>query len=115
MLDRHGNALTRDVVFAPPDGSAQIDNANPAAAPLSAVRSIGGRVLVSIANLLDGLPVLQRSLNVRAPYLDPLAEIQVYLLARLRGHAADDPEAEPVRRLVQLTVNAIAAGLQATG
>ena len=67
------------------------------------------------ANLLDGLPGLQRSLNVRAPYLDPLAEIQVHLLARLRGHDPDDPQAEPVRRLVQLTVNAIAAGLQATG
>ena len=73
-----------------------------------------GRV-TSRANLLDGLPVLQRSLNVRAPYLDPLAEIQVHLLGRLRGQAQDDPQAEPVRRLVQLTVNAIAAGLQATG
>jgi len=67
------------------------------------------------ANLLDGLPVIQRSLNVRAPYLDPLAEIQVHLLARLRRLAADDPAGEPIRRLVQLTVNAIAAGLQATG
>ena len=67
------------------------------------------------ANLLDGLPVVRRSLNVRAPYLDPLAEIQVNLLARLRRLAPDDPAGEPVRRLVQLSVNAIAAGLQATG
>jgi phosphoenolpyruvate carboxylase len=67
------------------------------------------------ANLLDGLPVVRRSLNIRAPYLDPLAEIQVNLLGRLRRLASDDPAAEPVRRLVQLSVNAIAAGLQATG
>ncbi len=67
------------------------------------------------ANLLDGLPLVQRSIRVRAPYLDPLAEIQVHLLARLRRHGPDDPASEPVRRLVQMTVNAIAAGLQATG
>jgi phosphoenolpyruvate carboxylase len=76
--------------------------------------SLLGRV-TGRARLLDGLPGLQRSLNVRAPYLDPLAEIQVHLLGSLRGFAPDDPQAEPVRRLVQLTVNAIAAGLQATG
>jgi len=67
------------------------------------------------AHLLDGLPAIQRSLSVRAPYLDPLAEIQVHLLARLRRLPAGDPTTEPVRRLVQLSVNAIAAGLQATG
>ena len=67
------------------------------------------------ANLLDGLPLVQRSIHVRAPYLDPLAEIQVHLLARLRRLGSDDPAGEPVRRLIQLTVNAIAAGLQATG
>ena len=67
------------------------------------------------AHLLDGLPAIQRSLSVRAPYLDPLAEIQVHLLARLRRMSADDPALESVRRLVQLSVNAIAAGLQATG
>jgi len=67
------------------------------------------------AHLLDGLPAIQRSLTVRAPYLDPLAEIQVHLLARLRQLPADDPATESVRRLVQLSVNAIAAGLQATG
>ncbi|MGH2512296.1 MAG: phosphoenolpyruvate carboxylase, partial [Candidatus Limnocylindrales bacterium] len=67
------------------------------------------------AGLLDDLPAVRRSLTVRAPYLDPLAELQVHLLARLRELAPDDPLAEPVRRLVQLTVNAIAAGLQATG
>lgn len=67
------------------------------------------------SGLLDGLPAVQRSLAVRAPYLDPLAELQVHLLGRLRSLDPDDVAAGPIRRLVQLTVNAIAAGLQATG
>jgi phosphoenolpyruvate carboxylase len=67
------------------------------------------------SGLLDGLPAVQRSLAVRAPYLDPLAELQVHLLGRLRALDPDDASAGPIRRLVQLTVNAIAAGLQATG
>ena len=37
------------------------------------------------------------------------------LLARLRACAPDDPERERLLRLVQLTVNGIAGGLQATG
>jgi len=65
--------------------------------------------------LLDGLPAVRRSLAVRAPYLDPLAELQVHLLGRLRSLDPEDPAVGSVRRLVELTVNAIAAGLQATG
>jgi phosphoenolpyruvate carboxylase len=65
--------------------------------------------------LLDGSPVLQRSVALRNPYVDSLSELQVRLLARLRTMAADDPERERVLRLVQLTVNGVAAGLQSTG
>ncbi len=65
--------------------------------------------------LLDGAPVLQRSVALRNPYIDSLSEIQVRLLARLRGLAPDDPERALVVRLVQLTVNGVAAGLQSTG
>jgi phosphoenolpyruvate carboxylase len=65
--------------------------------------------------LLDGAPVLQRSVALRNPYVDSLSELQVRLLARLRGLAADDPERGRVLRLVQLTVNGVAAGLQSTG
>jgi phosphoenolpyruvate carboxylase len=77
-------------------------------------RTLLGRI-TGRARLLDGLPEVQRSLAVRAPYLDPLAELQVHLLGRLRDLDPEDPLVDPVRRLVQLTVNAIAAGLQATG
>jgi phosphoenolpyruvate carboxylase len=65
--------------------------------------------------LLDGAPVLQRSVALRNPYVDSLSELQVRLLARLRRLASDDPERERVLRLVQLTVNGVAAGLQNTG
>ena len=65
--------------------------------------------------LLDGSPVLQRSVELRNPYVDSLSELQVRLLGRLRGLAPDDPERERVLRLVQLTVNGVAAGLQSTG
>jgi phosphoenolpyruvate carboxylase len=39
----------------------------------------------------------------------------VRLLARLRAMPADDPERGRVLRLVQLSVNGVAAGLQNTG
>ncbi len=65
--------------------------------------------------LLDGAPVLQRSIGLRNPYVDALSELQVRLLARLRALPPDDPERPRVLRLVQLSVNGVAAGLQNTG
>ena len=66
-------------------------------------------------HLLDGLPVLQRSIALRNPYVDSLSELQVRLLARLRSLPADDPERDALLRLVQLTINGIAAGVRNTG
>ena len=65
--------------------------------------------------LLDGDPELRRRIGLRDPYVDSLSALQVMLLARLRACAPDDPERDRLLRLVQLTVNGIAAGLQATG
>jgi phosphoenolpyruvate carboxylase len=66
--------------------------------------------------LLDGAPVLQRSIELRNPYVDALSEVQVRLLRRLR---ALPPAAHADRalhmRLVHLSVNGVAAGLQNTG
>jgi phosphoenolpyruvate carboxylase len=62
--------------------------------------------------LLDRSPVLQRTLNVRAPYIDPLNYLQISLLARHRDDHAVDPLQE---RALLLTVNGIAAGLKNTG
>jgi phosphoenolpyruvate carboxylase len=67
------------------------------------------------ARLLDGLPVLQRSIGLRNPYVDSLSELQVRLLARLRRLPADDPQRPILLRLVQTAVNGVAAGLQNTG
>jgi phosphoenolpyruvate carboxylase len=65
--------------------------------------------------LLEAEPVASRSIRLRRPYIDPLSHIQVRFLARLRSLPIDDPDRERFRRLVQLTVNGVAAGLQNTG
>jgi phosphoenolpyruvate carboxylase len=75
-----------------------------------AVLTVSGR-----AALLDGVPALQRSLELRTPYLDPLSELQVQALTRLRRAAPDAPERAELERLVELTINGIAAGVQGTG
>jgi phosphoenolpyruvate carboxylase len=62
--------------------------------------------------LLDNFPVVQRTLRVRAPYIDPLNYLQVILLKQLR----QAPEPEPrLRRALLLSINSIAAGLKNTG
>jgi phosphoenolpyruvate carboxylase len=67
------------------------------------------------ARLLDGAPVLQRSIGLRNPYVDSLSELQVRLLRRLHALPADDRDRGRVLRLVQASVNGVAAGLQNTG
>jgi phosphoenolpyruvate carboxylase len=65
--------------------------------------------------MLDNMPVLQRSIRLRNPYVDSLSELQVWLLGRLRGLPADDPARAELMRLVHLTITGVAAGLQNTG
>ena len=77
-----------------------------------------GRLLGRItgrARLLDGLPVVQRSLAFERPTLIPWPSSRSTSLAGCVTCDPEDPLVDPVRRLVQLSVNAIAAGLQATG
>ncbi|MCH7734187.1 MAG: phosphoenolpyruvate carboxylase [Chloroflexi bacterium] len=62
--------------------------------------------------LLDHQPTLQRTLRVRAPYIDPLNYLQIALLARHRSGSEPDPLLE---RALLLSVNGIAAGLKNTG
>lgn len=61
--------------------------------------------------LLDNSPVLQRSVRLRNPYVDPMNYLQVRLLRERRARP-EDPE---VAELVHHTVNGVAAGLQTTG
>lgn len=65
--------------------------------------------------LLEGMPGLLRSVELRNPYVDTLTEFQVQLLGRLRSLDPDDPGRGRLLRLVQLTINGVAAGLQNTG
>jgi len=73
-----------------------------------------------VSHLLAGAPVLRRAIVLRNPYVAALSELQLDLLARLRAapDAAGAPRGEAVdrvRRLMQLTINGVAAGLQGTG
>ena len=73
------------------------------------------RVILAItgqAALLDNEEWLQRSINLRNPYIDPLNYIQAALIKRIRS----EPEtAEALRPVLLLSVNGVAAGLQGTG
>ncbi|MGD0374835.1 MAG: phosphoenolpyruvate carboxylase [Streptosporangiaceae bacterium] len=62
--------------------------------------------------LLANRPVLRRAIALREPYVDALSHLQLRALAALRG---DDGERERQERLLLLTVNGVAAGLQNTG
>jgi phosphoenolpyruvate carboxylase len=64
--------------------------------------------------------VLQRSIKLRNPYVDPLNYIQVEMIRRLRvlnraGAAADDPRVLELKRVIELTINGVSAGLRNTG
>ncbi len=79
-------------------------------------RSVAGLLAVTgRARLLDGSPVLQHSIELRNPYVEPLSEVQVRLLARLRALPPGDPSRDRIQRVIRLTVNGVAAGLQGTG
>ncbi len=62
--------------------------------------------------LLQDNPVLDKSLRMRIPYLDPLNHVQVELL---KLHRAADSEDESILRAVQITINGISAGLRNSG
>jgi phosphoenolpyruvate carboxylase len=73
--------------------------------------------------LLAASPWIQKSIDVRNPYIDPLNLIQIELLRRLRSLPAEPgPEesdrnssAENLRRLLRLSVQGVAAGMRTTG
>jgi len=65
--------------------------------------------IVEAERLLDRQPVLQRSIELRNPYVDPMNAIQVALLARYRG---GDRDVEPA---LLRSIAGIAAALRNTG
>jgi phosphoenolpyruvate carboxylase len=62
--------------------------------------------------LLASRPVLSRAIALRDPYVDALSHLQLRALTALRG---GDQEYQRLERLLLLTVNGVAAGLQNTG
>ncbi|MFC4779486.1 phosphoenolpyruvate carboxylase [Paenibacillus sp. GCM10023252] len=65
--------------------------------------------------ILDNVPVIQESIRLRNPYVDPLSYMQVQLLAELRDLREQGEDAPELLREVLLTINGIAAGLRNTG
>ncbi len=62
--------------------------------------------------LLENVPVLQKSIQRRNPYVDPLSYIQILLLKRLRAIPIHEDE---ILTAVLESINGIAAGLKNTG
>jgi phosphoenolpyruvate carboxylase len=65
--------------------------------------------------LLQTNPVLERSIRLRNPYVDPMSLIQVELIRRKRSLPPDSAEAAELNRAISATINGISAGLRNTG
>ncbi len=65
--------------------------------------------------ILDNVPVIQESIRLRNPYVDPLSYMQVRLLSELRALREKGEDDPLLLREVLLTINGIAAGLRNTG
>ena len=81
-----------------------------------------GRAQRAVMQILDRPSVLapastlQRSIDLRNPYVDPLSFIQLELLRRKRRLRAEGREVPPeLDRALLLTINGIASGLRNTG
>lgn len=71
--------------------------------------------LTGRTSLLAGTPWLERSIEVRNPYVDPLNLIQIELIKRRRAAQLDPDDADRLRDLARLTLQGIAAGMRTTG
>ncbi|MFE1169417.1 phosphoenolpyruvate carboxylase [Nocardiopsis sp. NPDC058789] len=70
------------------------------------------------SRLLENRAVLSRAVDLRNPYVDALSHLQLRALEALRGEEADslsEEDSEHLERLLLLSVNGVAAGLQNTG
>jgi phosphoenolpyruvate carboxylase len=70
--------------------------------------------VAEVDELLGATPVLQRAIQQRNPYVDPLSYIQLELLRRLRVEA-DPATQERIETTVLMSINGVAAGLKNTG
>ncbi|HEX6508715.1 MAG TPA: phosphoenolpyruvate carboxylase, partial [Chloroflexota bacterium] len=70
--------------------------------------------VVGQERLLDSWPVLQRSIALRNPYVDPMSYLQARAIAEVRREE-DENRAAVLRSIIDRSVTGIAAGLQNTG
>ena len=85
---------------------------------ISGEHTLSVRALLQITvqeHLLDNTPILQRSVRLRNPYVDPLSYIQVSLLRRFRSLPEDSPERAAMAHPLLLTIAGISSGLLNTG
>ena len=85
---------------------------------ISGEHTLSVRALLRITvqeHLLDNTPILQRSVRLRNPYVDPLSYIQVSLLRRFRSLPEDSPERAAMAHPLLLTIAGISSGLLNTG
>jgi phosphoenolpyruvate carboxylase len=68
-------------------------------------------LLTGARQRLEGNASLQRSMDHRFPYIDPLHHLQVELVRRYRSGQTD----ERIRHGIHISINGIAAGLRNTG
>ncbi len=68
------------------------------------------------SRLLETNPVLERSIRLRNPYVDPMSLIQVELIRRKRAAVAKGEQVSTeLDRAISATINGISAGLRNTG
>jgi phosphoenolpyruvate carboxylase len=65
--------------------------------------------------ILENNEMLQRSIQLRNPYVDPLSYIQIELLRRLHGNTLSETNQNDLEQAIFLSINGIAAGLRNTG
>ncbi len=70
--------------------------------------------VTELDHLLDDDPVVQRSIRLRNPYVDPMSYIQVHALGSARS-ADDEINAHDWERVARVAIQGIAAGLRNTG
>jgi phosphoenolpyruvate carboxylase len=88
-------------------------------ATLEAEFNLTHRMILAVTkqgSLLETNPVLNHSIRLRNPYVDPMSLIQVELIRRKRTAAANgEPESPELNRAISATINGISAGLRNTG
>lgn len=78
-------------------------------------RTVAGvNAVVGQDRLLDSWPVLQRSIELRNPYVDPMSYIQIRAIREVRQES-DEGRIELLRSIIDRSVTGIAAGVQNTG